>query len=762
MRYKVNLKSLLPYVAYALALVALNTVLPQVPLSLGLCFSMLICGANIIAVPVIYILSSVVNLNLTTSLLALFEGVFLTLITLLYRKTKRKIKAEAGAYMIIALAPFVVFSKWEGIESLYLTQNAYIIKAVASASVIVFTYFCFRTVYALLFRLCRCKLKTEELICIAVFFTAVGVGVRNLIGEYPYICVVCAVTSFAVRLTKNPASLIISLIASLPLCIVSLELQPLTFAVLTSVIALIFSSIGRWAVCGVTALCTALAFYLKGLYFGEITSAVLCTVLLVTLCIAVAIPSENAISKLNSLLTLKKVLPRAEEDRLKEQVAEKLYRTSEVFREIESAFNALDDGPDEEAMKKRLLAETKRAMCITCDRAETCKNAKVYKGFATLIDTGCLKGKVNFVDLTADVTKNCKDPSRLTETVNKLLYEYRKSTLEAENAKNGRRLLAEQARGVAQVLKSRATEFCREDRDFTKLEKKVASALAFCGFSCPELEIKGDEDIRISLTLIDCNDFSPVKECIEKAVGFKLMLQNKTAYDSRKCAYRLVRPPIFDAGFGVAYAVKDGERTSGDTHSVIKINEHKFLMALSDGMGSGEYARKVSETAISLIEAFCRSEMPEDVMLDTVNKLLCFNRDERFTCIDVATIDLNTLTACFIKIGSPVGLIVRKGEIKVLESRSLPLGILDNLRPATSCEQLKKNDIVVFMSDGITSAFNGVSDLYEFVGGLKPLNPQALAEKILASAKERTIGTPDDMTVLCVRLYEKSESGKVK
>ena len=119
--------------------------------------------------------------------------------------------------------------------------------------------------------------------------------------------------------------------------------------------------------------------------------------------------------------------------------------------------------------------------------------------------------------------------------------------------------------------------------------------------------------------------------------------------------------------------------------------------------------------------------------------------------------DLNTLSASFVKIGSPVGLIVRKGEIKVLESHSLPLGILDNLHPATSREQLKKNDIVVFMSDGITSCFDGVGELYEFIGRLKPLNPQALADDILAAAKKRVIGTPDDMTVLCVRIYEKRD-----
>ncbi|MDE7084681.1 MAG: serine/threonine-protein phosphatase, partial [Clostridia bacterium] len=70
-------------------------------------------------------------------------------------------------------------------------------------------------------------------------------------------------------------------------------------------------------------------------------------------------------------------------------------------------------------------------------------------------------------------------------------------------------------------------------------------------------------------------------------------------------------------------------------------------------------------------------------------------------------------------------------------------------------EQLKKDDLVVFMSDGVTSAFNGVSDLYDFIQTLKPLNPQNLAEKILSAAKERVSGTPDDMTVLCVRIFAK-------
>lgn len=756
MALKLNLKSVLLYLAYALITVALNSVAPKVPLSLGVCFSMLICGTNAIITPIIYVLASVISLNWITILLSLFEAGFLTLIVFLYRRTGRKIRVEAIAYAVIALGPFVAFSPW-GYGGEFILDNPFILKGIAAGVCVAFILFAFRSVYALLFRICRCRLKSDELLCIAIFFAVAGVGVRNLIGVYAYVCLCGAICAFAVRLAKNASATIVALIASLPQTVVSLDLNFITASILISVVALLFCRLGRFAPALASLVCTALHLYLLGCFSGSAQVIVAFAMLLFILCFVTALPSEKSVDNLRSLLTLQKVLPRTEEVRCREELSQKLYRMSDVFREIACAFNALDDGPDEMSMKKRMLSETVQRTCTACPKKETCKNTGVYKGFATLIEAGCLKGKVGFIDLTADVTRNCKNPSELIENVNKLLYEYRKATLEAENARSGRRLLADQARGVAEVLKTRAVEFCRESDDYSALEKKLLSSLASSGITCPELKITGNGTKQIYLTTVGSTPFTAVKNCVEETLGEKFMLKSKTEFSGEKRSYVLTRPPKYDAAFGVACAIKNGEKVSGDTHSVIKIDEYSFLMALSDGMGSGEYAGRVSSTAIGLIEAFSRSKMPQDVMLDTINKLLCFNRDERFTCIDAATIDLNTLTASFVKIGSPVGLIVRKGEIKVLESHSLPLGILDNLHPAVSREQLKKNDIVVFMSDGITSAFESVAELYEFIGKLKPLNPQALADNILSEAKKRVLGTPDDMTVLCVRVYEKRE-----
>lgn len=97
---------------------------------------------------------------------------------------------------------------------------------------------------------------------------------------------------------------------------------------------------------------------------------------------------------------------------------------------------------------------------------------------------------------------------------------------------------------------------------------------------------------------------------------------------------------------------------------------------------------------------------------------------------------------------------MRGGDIKVLESQSLPLGILEGLRPTVAQEKLCDGDMLVFMSDGITSAFNSTPELLDFLQPMRPLNPQNLADKLLAGALERTEGkAEDDMTVLCTRIF---------
>lgn len=755
MPLKINLKSVIMYAAYAAAVVLINFALPDAPLSLGLCFAMLLCGTNILAVPGIYIIASVTNLNIVSSALAAFGAVFLGAVVFLYRRYSKKIKFEAVVYLIIALAPYVLFSPWRGFGAVS-GINPYIMKSVAAAVTGIFTYFCFKSVYALIFKLYRCRLREDEYVYLCVLYSAIGSGLFTVAGEAFYLCCAAGATAFFTRLTRSPASIIIALVCAIPHALAMLDPMPLTAYVIISVAALVFMNAGRFAPSAVVAVLTAAYMYFEKCFDCAVPLIVTYAALLFIACALPCIPKSQKLKDIKLKLECERILDGTAAVRARRRTGERLYRISELFKEIECAFTALDEGVDEKAARERMLIQLKDRCCLNCERVKRCQRSDVYSGFERLIASGCMKGKVNLIDLPSEITSACVSPAEVMAQLNGILSEYRRCTIESENARSGRRLLADQAHGVSEVMKDCAVELSRSYSDNSGEEKELKEALAAHGFACPEVQI---DNMYEEITLTACGKFDirNICEIIAGCRGRRYVLKEKLAYNGLNTCLVFTPPPRLDAAFGVAYAVKKGATVSGDTHSVIRINEHSFLMALSDGMGSGEYARKVSEAAISLIEAFYRAEMPQDTVLKTINKLLSFNRDERFTCIDIAAVNLETGRADFVKIGSPAGIIMREGEIKVLESSSLPLGILDAIKPTVCSETLKSGDIITFMSDGVTSCFSSATELYEFLQELKPLNPQNLADKILAKALDKAgHKANDDMTVVCTRLFDNS------
>ncbi|MCD8309094.1 MAG: SpoIIE family protein phosphatase [Clostridia bacterium] len=754
MPIKINVKSCFLYIIFAACCVFLNGAVSGVPLALCIYFPLLICGGNCIAAPIIYIACSAVHFNLTSFLCALFEAFFPLAITLIYRKTQKKIKYEAAAYMCVTLAPFVIFSDWAGIDIDLLNGSPYIIKGIAAAVIVIFFLFGYRTVYACFFRLGRCRLKEDELVCAAAVYSAIGMGMVNLTGEFAYLVFSSVCIAVFIRIFKSPYAIIFAVCASVPPMAVNLTLTPLTAYILISLFSFIFCRAGRAAV-SIAVLAAASAYaYLCGFFDEGLTLTVLRAVTLAVFCMLSAIPSDKALKKLCEKITVKRELTDTAVNRERERTGEKLFKISQAFREIECAFKAMDENTDDTAVKKRIFTKLKESCCSSCARKDQCERSTVYAGFGKLIDAGAAKGKINIIDLPPDITQNCCMPGEVIANLNSRLTEYKRYMAEAENVQSGRILLAEQAQGVSGVLKNCAVELCRKTYGGGEKEQSVKNKLAASGISCPELFINGGEHTEVSAVIVGRVNIKQAVTAIEQALDGPFELKDKLCYDGEKCCYIFCRPPKYDAVFGVAAVRKNGEKASGDTHSVIRINEHRFLMALSDGMGSGEYARKVSRTAISLIEAFYRAEMPEGTVLDTINKLISFSRDERFACIDIGCVNLDTGFCELVKIGSPVAVIMRKGEIKIVESQSLPLGILDNLKPSVATEQLKDGDFLIFMSDGVTGAFNSTPELVEFLQPLKPLNPQNLADIIMKEALNRSGGSAaDDMTVLCTRIF---------
>ena len=323
-------------------------------------------------------------------------------------------------------------------------------------------------------------------------------------------------------------------------------------------------------------------------------------------------------------------------------------------------------------------------------------------------------------------------------------------------AQAGRTLLAGQAQGVSEILKNLALDQSEPITVYTQKEKELTVALLRAGIVSSEILITGEDgDFTLSVVTYGMVKAKKLGAVASAFFHAPMILSDRISLSKDKYCCILKRRPHYDAAFGVATRTKYGEEKSGDTHSVIKIDERKFMVALSDGMGSGEYAKRISESTMSLLESFYRAKMPSKTVLSTVNKLLTFNKEETFACVDVAIVDLDTGRADIVKIGSPSGFILSGTSLKILESATLPLGILESLHPVTATHVLNEDDVLLFLSDGITSAFGSTSDLYDALKNVSVSNPQQLADDILLSALSAYGGRAmDDMTAVAVRIFK--------
>ena len=755
-RLKYGYTAALFYAALFFAMLCMNFTMDGFePFSFALYAAMLACGLNVFASAGLFLLAGGISLAAGWIPFAVYaaECVFLGAVYFFYARAKRKMRAEIALWLLPAAGIFI------GLFGRYVYGD-YIKALIAGAAIYVL---CFVTTGALrcaLFRAGRCRLSAEELIFCGTAAAAAGIGFYKLAGTYVYEGAAILLLLVALGTLKNANVFFCALVLALPEAIAksaaageALPAPVAVFAVYAGV-GLAFLRSGK--------LPAALAVFLSDVilrYLLEGSSSIPAGNFYLTLltslvpCFIFALLPESLLSKWSQKLKTygEKQLTRIAINAERSLAGERLFDMAAVFREIENAFSALDASSENETGARQAMEEALiSSVCAECENRQRCEQSGAGEAIEKLVGIGAGKGKVTLLDLPAKLSSECVNPSGMLFCLNKLLAEYRRHAIDLENAALGRQLLADQARCIGAMLKELAVDESRPFSPDAEKERRLRSLLARAGVVCQEAMVTEE---CVSLTAAGNYDTLKILSAAEKVFA-PAVLSKKRAIAADKYYYEFRKRPAFDAAFGTAAAKKEGESASGDTHSVLKIDEKTFLMALSDGMGSGEYARKISDCTVSLVESFYRAKMPSPLILETVNRLLSFNKEESFACVDIATVDLAEGYADIVKIGSPLGFILSENKIEVLESESLPLGILDGVRPTTLRKKLSDGDTLLFISDGVTDAFGSSADIADFLTALSPRNPQSLCDSLVAEALARENGcAKDDMTAVAARLF---------
>ena len=443
-----------------------------------------------------------------------------------------------------------------------------------------------------------------------------------------------------------------------------------------------------------------------------------------------------------------------------DNVSRRLYRLSDIFLSMKNAFFTMSaSGVSIEDAEKAIVKQCSEAVCADCAQRSKCWRQELHQTEQSLLQLGVCavkRGKCTILDVPQTLSVKCDRVSAMLSEINVQAQNYRSYKERVDLADNGKTLLGEQMGGVSQLLMQLATD-CKNSTGYDRTkEQELVERLIFHNVLCSGAVIAKQKDVVTVVVTVGKNDLDNVT--IEKVVSgvIKQNMVVERVENTESEAWLnvlLTVKPRYSVVFGVASVAKDGNEISGDTHSVLQTDNGKCIVALCDGMGSGELAEQMSATSISLVESFYRAGFDNDVILSCVNKLLVGSGNEIFCAVDIAVLDLYNGLADFIKLGASVGLVKNEGKVEIVSGSSLPLGVLEEMKPSVTKKALMSGDVVVLVSDGVADCFKDPTTLAATFAEVSLNVPQSIAEIILSKAMKLCQNKPaDDMTVIVAKM----------
>ena len=314
--------------------------------------------------------------------------------------------------------------------------------------------------------------------------------------------------------------------------------------------------------------------------------------------------------------------------------------------------------------------------------------------------------------------------------------------------------LAGEAEGIAGVLDVLRRDLRRTVTIDAKQESHILSELRREGIEVSDaMIVQGENAVTVAVTMEEESvNEKKVAEALSRAMDMPLLPEGVTRLGAGAVAASYRSAPPFDAIVGQAVRIKEGSEVSGDNRSVTRLSGDRIMIALSDGMGSGEKAGRGSNAAISLVENFYRTGVDEKTVLPLINSLLTMRNDGSFQTLDMCVVDLRTAEADFIKLSAPESVIKRKVGCEIVEGGALPLGILREVKPSISRRKLSSGDVVVLATDGVTDAI-GADGVMRVAESGRTNNPQTIADNIVRDASY--VSQADDQTVVALRIFRR-------
>lgn len=281
-----------------------------------------------------------------------------------------------------------------------------------------------------------------------------------------------------------------------------------------------------------------------------------------------------------------------------------------------------------------------------------------------------------------------------------------------------------------------------------------------------EITINKKEKDRYRITLyIEKNEKEDINNSIinilTKILGEKVIIQNQKEIKKENVVqYEIISDDKYILDIGHSIAIRDNMSVSGDSILQVKLKDGKYLIAISDGMGSGPEARKSSQIVTNMLKRLLNSGFERNTSVDLINSNLLNVAEDVFATLDIAIVDLYKGNMEFIKNGACPTYIKNNKKIQIIKSLTLPTGIIKTASTDVFDKDIENNDIIVMCSDGILDSNieykNKELWVKYLLEDMEVTNPQKIADIILNESVDNNFGKiKDDMSVVVCKFIKK-------
>ena len=203
-------------------------------------------------------------------------------------------------------------------------------------------------------------------------------------------------------------------------------------------------------------------------------------------------------------------------------------------------------------------------------------------------------------------------------------------------------------------------------------------------------------------------------------------------------------------------------QVGGDYYDIISLDKNNFCIAIADVVGKGVPAALLMANLQAFLKVICKQGMKLDDATSLINDLVSENiTDGKFITFFWGLLNDEKVSIHYVNAGHNPPLLIRKGKIIKLEKGGIILGVMKTLRPYISeTVELKKDDVIIMFTDGISEAKNINDDefsderLEKFVVEITNKPASEILAAIRNEVQKFTYGAvqSDDITLMIVKV----------